>query len=232
LRNTYRSDRHAGRDPVAPGELMSAPDYLSEPQRRRFAEILKQAPAKVLRTVDQAMLASFVIAEHRLAEINRALQQETQLLTVSMHGQLVIAALHKFQMRAMTSLERAASHLGFSPASRAALKVAEELPRTAEDDYWDRLFTPPTAAENRRTQKAIDRACKTARKLRIVEPAEIVELTPVPAVAKVEVEASKIIAEAEAPEKTPAARESFSESEMPAEEEPRLAPETRPPGSQ
>jgi len=35
------------------------------------------------------------LAEHRMAEINRALQQQEQLLDTSEHGTAMIAALHK-----------------------------------------------------------------------------------------------------------------------------------------
>jgi hypothetical protein len=86
LRHIHRSNRHRGRDPVAPGELLAAPDYLSEPQRRRFAEVLRAAPQGVLRQIDQAMLASYIIAESRMAAINLALQQQEQLLDTSEHG--------------------------------------------------------------------------------------------------------------------------------------------------
>jgi hypothetical protein len=52
-------------------------------------------PLGVLLQIDQAVLASFVIAESRMAAINLALQQQEQLLDVSEHKTAMIAALHK-----------------------------------------------------------------------------------------------------------------------------------------
>jgi hypothetical protein len=69
LRHSYRRDRQHGRD--------------------------RAAPTGVLRQIDQAILASFIIAESRMAAINLALQQQEQLLDTSEHGTAMIAALHK-----------------------------------------------------------------------------------------------------------------------------------------
>jgi hypothetical protein len=112
LRHSYRKDRHHGRDLAA--------------------------PTGVLRQIDQAILASFIIAESRMAAINLALQQQEQLLDTSEHGTAMLAALHMFQLRAQTSQERAAAQLGFSPAAVPGSRSSRT--RTwAGDDRWDEL---------------------------------------------------------------------------------------------
>jgi phage terminase small subunit len=210
LRHSYRSDRHSGRDPVAPGELVAVPAYLSEAQQRRFGEVLRDAPRGVLRRIDQAVLASYIIAESRMAAINLALQQQEQLLDTSLHGQVMIAALHKFQLRAQTSLERAAAQLGFSPTSRAGLKIVEERALPG-DDHWDELarwdeidrlqrtarhWQPgkETAAEKRRRGRQLARINKTLAKID-GKSAEVVDISAPTAAGPVATEPSKIIPE-------------------------------------
>ena len=73
LHGAYRQDRHGDRlEPLAPGQLLDPPSYLSEAQAARFREIIETAPQNLLRRWDAPTLAGFVIAESVVIEANKA----------------------------------------------------------------------------------------------------------------------------------------------------------------
>jgi hypothetical protein len=71
LQATYNITRHGSRaDPVAPGDLRQPPSWLDAVQKRRFRELLHQAPPHLLRRAGAGILASYVIVESVVAEAN------------------------------------------------------------------------------------------------------------------------------------------------------------------
>jgi P27 family predicted phage terminase small subunit len=109
------------------GELVAPPRYLSASQRKRWRQIIAAAPPKLLRAWDETALASFIIAEEVVVETNLARQAEASrsLLEVNTHGTLSISPLLRLQAQYLPILRALGSELGFSPASRAGLKVPE-----------------------------------------------------------------------------------------------------------
>ena len=123
LKGTFRGDRHARREPDAPGPLLRPPPYLNPRQRRRFHQILAEAPRNLLRRMDAPSVAGFIVAESLLAEATEARARELDngaLLDRSEHGQIILDALVKLQLRALAAMKPYIDMLGFSPSSRVA----------------------------------------------------------------------------------------------------------------
>lgn len=178
LRGTFRADRHRGLDPVAPGLLIDPPTYLSEPQRRRFLEILAHAPKNLLRQWDAATLAG--IAESVVIETNEARQREegNYLLDVTEKGQLMISALLKLQARYLPIMKSFGELQGFSPAARASLKLDDgaDLGNDPEDDRWAEIarLSEKIKANDERLRQSMQR-----KRTRKAQPAaELVTLPP------------------------------------------------------
>jgi phage terminase small subunit len=124
-------------EPLAPGELLDPPPWLTAAQARRFREILADAPANLLRRWDAATLAGYVIAESRVIEG----QGGGSPLVVSSHGDGTLSAAAKLQARFLPLMRQFASELGFSPASRASLRIQEAVPEAdaARWKLWDEV---------------------------------------------------------------------------------------------
>jgi phage terminase small subunit len=131
LHGTYDASRHRDRvEPVAPGELREPLSWLSAKQKRRFRELLDQAPRHLLREVDASMLAVFVIVEDRIAVANRLQQATPDKPEVGLN---VLRTL-------LPTLRQFASELGFSPAGRAGLRDAAEAELDDDDAARWRQF--------------------------------------------------------------------------------------------
>jgi P27 family predicted phage terminase small subunit len=155
MRGTYRPHRHAGKDPTPVGELMAPPRYLSASQRRRWRQIIAAAPPKLLRAWDESALASFIIAEEVVVETNLARQAgaSRSLLEVNTHGTLSISPLLRLQAQYLPILRALGSELGFSPASRAGLRLPEDDSSSGFDaGRWDDMLE--AAQRNQAKMKA------------------------------------------------------------------------------
>jgi P27 family predicted phage terminase small subunit len=174
LAGTWRKGRHDGLDPVAPGRLIEAPAYLSAAQRTRFLEIVAAAPANVLRRWDGATLAGYCIAESAVIEANLAFQREGQdhLLDKTEKGALTLSALLKVQARFLPIMKSFGELLGFSPTSRASLKIddgaisdpAGDDMITVDGEQVDRWGYIAKQAEDRRDENAQRMKHKRTRK--------------------------------------------------------------------
>lgn len=145
LRGTFNPTRH-GRDragePVAKGVLDTAPAWMSPSQKEGWNYALENAPLGVLTKIDRTILAIWVEAEdrHRTATI---MQQELdknnplKLLTKSKDGEAIESPYSKILNKVSLVLIRAASEIGFTPASRPRLKITAG--DNAIDDPWARL---------------------------------------------------------------------------------------------
>jgi phage terminase small subunit len=183
LRGTWRADRHdRGPEPIAPGLLIEPPAYLNEAQAKRFRQILAEAPRHLLRRWDCASLAAFTVAESLLIEATEARKREEEnaLLDRSEHGQIIIDALVKLQLRALAAMKPYIDMLGFSPSSRTNLKLDASGETDNPDDWrWRKLAAlsrgetrEPTAAEHRRRKRQIASISRTLERVKAREATE------------------------------------------------------------
>jgi phage terminase small subunit len=126
LRGTFQPVRHGNRlDPKTPGELRKPPAWLSPAQARRFKELLRQAPRRVLRQIDSGVLASYVVCEDTIAKANIAQQEHGRLLDRSEKGQPMVGAHLKVLRTYIPILRQLAGELGFTPVARSGIRAAE-----------------------------------------------------------------------------------------------------------
>jgi P27 family predicted phage terminase small subunit len=126
-------------EPIAPGRLLAAPEWMTQSQRDGWDYAIKNAPQGLLRRLDRSILTTFVVAEdfHREAAVNLAksgplvkrkkTQTEVQspyLLVLNRQAQIML---------------RAAEQLGFSPSSRSRI-VFNAAPDQAPSDPAERFF--------------------------------------------------------------------------------------------
>ncbi|HWX47936.1 MAG TPA: phage terminase small subunit P27 family [Roseomonas sp.] len=147
LRGSFNATRH-GRDragePQAEGELSAvAPDWMSPGQRESWAYAMAHAPKGILKAIDRGVLAIWVEAEdrHRTAVQQQArldASSSLPLMTRGKDGQPIASPYLRLIRHAAETMLRAASELGFTPASRPRLAPGQtEAP--AVESPWTRL---------------------------------------------------------------------------------------------
>ena len=129
LHGTLNATRHADRasEPAIDGDLLvDPPDWLTAQQQAGWRYAIAHAPRGILKKIDLTVLAIWVEAEdrHRTAAMMQArLDAETKLplLTKTKDGGVAISPYVRIMTGASLVLMKAASELGFSPASRPRL---------------------------------------------------------------------------------------------------------------
>ena len=121
-----------------PGPLVEPPEWLTEDQKAAWKYAIENAPSHVLRTIDKAVLAGFIVAEdtHRQAAIA---MQRTSLLVKTASGAFAVQNPYlPIVNRQMVLMMRAASELGFSPCSRARIDSGKPADPGISSD-WDEI---------------------------------------------------------------------------------------------
>lgn len=142
LRGTFDSSRHGKRrsgEPVATGDIGAAPGWMDEGQRDAWQFAVKNAPAGILSRIDASVLTAWVIAceEHRRATValrNWDACGGQEMLIAKKDGYApspYLTIVNKAALRMM----KAASELGFTPASRPRLGVAKDQ-EAAPESPW------------------------------------------------------------------------------------------------
>lgn len=142
LAGTLNVTRHADRkrEPKAVGDLPAEPpDWMTDAQQAGWRYAVENAPSGVLKRIDRGMLATWVEAEerHRTATMMQAkldLGSPTPLLVKQKDGPLVVSPYIGILHKTAIIMIKAASELGFSPASRPRLvaSAAED----ADESPW------------------------------------------------------------------------------------------------
>ena len=119
-----------------PGPIAEPPEWLTAEQKDEWKYTLENAPREILRKIDKAVLAGFIVAEdtHRKASIAMA---QSQLLVKSPKQELPMQNPYlAIVNRQCVLMIRAASELGFTPCSRARID-ANNVPMPTANDWED-----------------------------------------------------------------------------------------------
>jgi phage terminase small subunit len=137
LRGTIRTpDRRRGPDALALGGRLVAPKYFTPVMRKRWRQILQDAPLGVLRPIDSAILTDFVVnealAEQALAGCGGDLVVEGERAKARNPYLLVY-------FEAIEAKRAAIRELGFTPSARVGLPFDESNAADPGDERWQRL---------------------------------------------------------------------------------------------
>lgn len=125
LEGTFRPVDHDVRqaEPKAPGVLAEAPAWFTENQKAGWAYAIANAPAGVLGRIDQSVLAVWVVAEdlYRQAVEKVSAPGSGLIIKSPSKGEPMQNPWLAIVNKQAQILIKAASELGFSPASRPRL---------------------------------------------------------------------------------------------------------------
>jgi P27 family predicted phage terminase small subunit len=139
LRMSSRSAKKLlARQTPTPGPLLEAPEWFNDEQKADWKYAIDNAPRDLLKRIDKAVLAAFIIAQdiHRRAT---QMHQAGKMLIKSPHGMPMQNPYLPIINRQMILMIRAASEMGFTPCSRARIDAG--TPTTPAAGDWDDIAT-------------------------------------------------------------------------------------------
>ena len=124
------------REPKPRGNLYDAPDWLTDTQRVGWAYAIESAPFGLLKRIDRSTLVAWVVAEDLHRQAAEKLNGGAMLIKTPNGMPVQSPYLSILNKQAMIML-KAASEMGFTPASRSRVEVTDD---EQEADPADRFF--------------------------------------------------------------------------------------------
>lgn len=129
-------------EPIPPGELSTAPEWLNEEQRATWDYAIANAPMGLLRNIDQGVFIVWVISATLHREAVKKLNQ-TDILVKSPAGHAIQNPYLPVVNRQAQIMTKAAAEMGFTPSSRTRVSGGDAASGKTED-------TNPFSAHGRR----------------------------------------------------------------------------------
>ena len=132
-----RAEKLAKRQIPTPGGLDTPPDWMTPDQKEAWKYAVENAPRDVLKRIDKAVLAGFIVAEDTYRRASIAMQQ-SQLLVKSPKQELPMQNPYlPIVNRQYLLVIRGASELGFTPCSRARIDAGNPPSASGVSDWED-----------------------------------------------------------------------------------------------
>jgi P27 family predicted phage terminase small subunit len=135
VQGTLRQSRVNKREPKVSGDLLTAPAHLSDAQREIWDYAIANAPKGLLKRLDLSVLETWVVACVFHRDAVKQVTENGQVVTSPNGYPIVNPYLSNANKQALIMM-KAASEMGFTPASRSRIVVAEEM---VGDDPWAKL---------------------------------------------------------------------------------------------
>jgi P27 family predicted phage terminase small subunit len=127
IQGTYRADRANPAEPIPQGDLSSAPEWMNESQKTGWDFAITKAPKGLLKELDQSVLTIWVIAESIHREATEKLGLRGLLTLTPNTGMPMQNPYLPIINRQSQIMLKAAGEMGFTPASRSRIVMAEEI---------------------------------------------------------------------------------------------------------
>lgn len=111
-------------EPLVVGDLHMAPDWLSDSQREGWTYAIANAPAGLLKRLDQSVLVVWVVAEDLHRQASQAVTKFGLLAKSPVKGDPMQNPYLAILNRQAQLMLKAAAELGFTPSSRSRVEVS------------------------------------------------------------------------------------------------------------
>lgn len=135
VQGTLQPCRTNKKEPVVKKEIGAPPSFLSPEQVDTWNYYIENVPKGMLKILDQATLANYVVAEDMWRQSVLAVR-ETGLVITTPNG-VMMPSPHSTELKKYSLIMlRLATELGFTPSSRSKIVMDEEQ---KSDDPWEKL---------------------------------------------------------------------------------------------
>jgi P27 family predicted phage terminase small subunit len=132
VQGTYRKDRANVRELKPNGDLTLPPSYFTDEQKEVWSYAIQNAPKGLLKNLDISVLEIWVTSYVNYREASQKVKTLGQVIKSPSGYPIVNPYLGNMNKQA-TIMLKAASEMGFTPASRSKIVMAEEA---IEADPW------------------------------------------------------------------------------------------------
>lgn len=137
LKGTLQKCRMNLREPQPEGDLVEPPDYMTEGAKSAWRYALECAPPNLLKRLDMSVLEIWACAADLYRKAQTGISETGLLVAAPNTGvpmQSPYLAIANKQAQIMT---RAATEMGFTPASRSRVNLAAEAANDDADPWAD-----------------------------------------------------------------------------------------------
>jgi len=113
-------------EPVPAGELLYAPEWMSNDQKASWNYAIENAPDGLLKLLDKSILCTWVIAEDLHRQAVQEVNKRGLIVKSPVKGEPMQNPWLSIANRQATLMMKAASEMGFSPTSRSRVSIAED----------------------------------------------------------------------------------------------------------
>ena len=127
------------REPVPHGDLLKAPEFLSDAQRRYWTQAIAALPPGLLKRSDSPLLAGFVMAYATAIECNDKMAYTSLVIGVGPKSSRVLMGnpYERIRRQNISLMVKIASEIGLSPVSRTRIELS---PDSGAPDEWDEIL--------------------------------------------------------------------------------------------
>lgn len=124
-------------EPQPRADLADAPSWLTERQKATWTEVVEMSPPGLLKDIDASVFAVWVVAFDLYQEASERLARSGMLVKAPNTGVPMQSPYLALVNRQAQIMMKAASEMGFTPASRSRVIVKQ---KTAKDnDPWNAI---------------------------------------------------------------------------------------------
>jgi P27 family predicted phage terminase small subunit len=124
-------------EPIPEGDLVAAPEWMTEEQRKVWDVAIADAPPGLLRRLDASILVVWVIAKDLHRDASEKIARYGAVIKAPGSGIPMQSPYVGVLNRQAQIMLKAASEMGFSPSSRSRVKVEGRKPGAKGNKFAD-----------------------------------------------------------------------------------------------
>jgi P27 family predicted phage terminase small subunit len=128
----HRAINHAEPQPV--GDLLEAPEWMSESQRASWNYAIQHAPKGLLKNVDRSVLVAYAVAEALHAEAAQKVARFGPIIKAPITGIPMQSPYLAIVNKQAAIMMKAAAEMGLTPSSRSRVRIDATHAPSAFDD--------------------------------------------------------------------------------------------------
>lgn len=114
-------------EPIPAGDLAEPPEWMTDAQQDCWRYAIENAPAGLLKRLDQSVLSAWVVAQDLHQQANAAITTNG-MMTTTPNGYMVQSPWIQVLNKQAQIMMRSAEILGFAPSARSRIQVSPDAP--------------------------------------------------------------------------------------------------------
>jgi P27 family predicted phage terminase small subunit len=114
-------------EPVIEKELVLAPDWMTDPQKKLWDRVILEAPRNLLKSLDESVLTTWVVACDLHRQASEAVAKSGLVVKSPVKGDPMQNPYLAIINKQASIMMKAAAEMGFTPSSRSRIVLKKEI---------------------------------------------------------------------------------------------------------